>query len=158
MKRFISYIAIILLSGSLLSGTCRLAHAAETREQSLTVAFLYNFARYTEWPHTAELANSESFTFCFEAGASVEPFAARLATRKIKGKALKVTVLAEGDSHSDCQIMYFEKSSRRLARAAEGDIPILLVGRDLDGVDIRLFELRDTLQFIGLQLHIQNRV
>ena len=132
----------LMLLGGLLSSAASV-RADDTRELSLTTAFLYNFAKYTEWPTDQE----RSFAFCVEEEAEVQPFMSKLTARTLRNRKIEVLIITTTDQLSACDVAYFDSASRLSEHVINADLPMLLVGRDIEDADITLFKSDDTLQF-----------
>ena len=132
----------LLLTCSMLAGPA-VVHAADTRELSLTTAFLFNFAKYTEWPTEED----GTFSFCVEEKAEISPFMAKLASRKIREQKIEVQKVSSTAEIAICDVIYFESKSLLYDMILRENRAILIVGRDLPAVDINLFKAEDTLQF-----------
>jgi hypothetical protein len=91
---------------ALVACVCRAAPAAGTPEYEVKAAYVYNFAKFVEWPDTEPLS---SLTVCIY---GKDPFGGFL-DEAVRGKlvhTLSVAVrrLAEGDESWDsCQILFF---------------------------------------------------
>lgn len=96
----------LLLAGALLAGAAqpRAAQAdPAVTEYQLKAAFLYNFAKFVDWPAAAFADPATPFSLCVQ---GTEPYlAARemLSGKTIRGRAIKVrhaeSVTASGDCH-----------------------------------------------------------
>ncbi len=108
--------------------------AEESREYAVKAAFLYNFAKFVDWP-------SESFrneTTPLVLGiVGVDPFGSLLETLKdktVKGRKLVIRRLSRLENFEDCQILFIsgsEKGALRPILAAVKNHPILTVS-DID--------------------------
>lgn len=122
------------------------AHAIDASEQTLTTAFLYNFAKYTEWPqHIA--ASSNAFLLCYPAGSEIAPFMSRLASRSLRDKPIAVREIKEAKDFSGCHLVYFERESPLFTATDVPSLQALVVGRNVPEADISLFRKGETLQF-----------
>jgi hypothetical protein len=102
-------------------------------EYAVKAAFLYNFAKFVEWPAGAFPGPGEPVTFCI---LGEDPFGGKL-EQTVEGKTVKgrpVVVLHTGlDALGRCHILFAGSSERpRFDRilAAVGRRPILTVGDD----------------------------
>ena len=87
-------------------------------EKDLKVAFLYNFAVYTEWP----MPLAEGLTFCILGRDDLGSALDSLANRQIGGKPVTVRHLNSFDAHADssaCHVTY----SAALNEAKSGKTP-----------------------------------
>jgi hypothetical protein len=104
-------------------------------EYQVKAAFLYNFAKFIEWPNRAFPARDSAFTICL----ADDPFHGAV-ERAIQGETWndRSLVVKQIDSGSDvpgCQVVYISQSATQkgmeiLMAAANG--PILTVGERAD--------------------------
>jgi hypothetical protein len=108
-----------------------LAAAAElSREYLIKAAFLYNFAKFTEWPETAFAHANAPLTICV---VGRDPFGAALDSlngKIIKGRTVAIFRLPDTAGAAACQVIFISESEReRLAtilRSLRGQ-PVLTV-------------------------------
>src|SRR5262249_18853354 len=147
--------AVILLCCGLLFAPLP-APGAQTSsaEYEVKAAFIFNFAKFVEWPPQAFSGAESPFTICL-AG---DPFAGAL-DRLIQGKTLdrrRLTIrrVSAGDDVHACQVLYIAPSKSR--RAAEllnsvANAPILTIGESKnfieDGGIIRLVNAGGHIRF-----------
>ncbi|HEY2379734.1 MAG TPA: YfiR family protein [Terriglobia bacterium] len=107
-------------------------------EYQVKAAFLYNFAKFVDWPPQAFARGGPSFTICL-AG---DPFAQEL-DKIVQGEVLDnrplmVRRLAHGEDMRGCQMIYIAseeaKRSAEILKAVDDD-PILTVGESDDFID-----------------------
>lgn len=96
-QRVTATLALSLLAWAL---SCPLL-AAEMSEQSLKAAFLYNFARYTEWPNLPV-----DFQICIlgedSLGNAMEP----IARKEIAGRPIRVLRLTADSPLTSCNLLF----------------------------------------------------
>ncbi len=103
---------------------------AGLRESLVKVAFLYNFARFTDWPATAFQKPASRLRFCV---LGEDPFGASfdaIAAKRIRGRSIAVRRLASTRDAAWCHVLFVSRSeTRRLAEilASLRDLPILTV-------------------------------
>lgn len=103
---------------------------AGLRESLVKVAFLYNFARFTDWPATAFQAPVTPIRFCVLGD---DPFGAPLdaiAAKRIRGRSIAVRRLASTRDAARCHVLFVSRSEiPRLAEilASLRGLPILTV-------------------------------
>jgi len=89
-----------------------------TSEKELKVAFLYNFALYTEWP----MPLADGLTFCLVGYNDLGSALDALSSRQIGGKPIVLRHLEAQDLHADtgaCHVMYSAALSEvKLAKVA----------------------------------------
>ena len=120
MKRLIGHgfirSSIVYLLSSILS-VCAIAYAAELpapSEYQIKAAFLYNFAKFVEWPSQALPESSASITLCV---LGEDPFGSDL-DRTIESKTINSRVLVSRRLNTlhgvdVCQILFISASERR---------------------------------------------
>lgn len=130
-RKYLVCIAVVLVLGS---AAVAPAENAGPGEYQVKAAFLYNFAKFTEWPDRAFSGPSAPMSFCVMGD---EPFGDALDS--IKGKTVKehkvvVKRISGGSDAGSCHVLFISGSEdRRLEEiiSALGQAPILLVG-DMD--------------------------
>jgi hypothetical protein len=94
----------------------------ESREYMVKAGFLYNFAKFVDWP--PESFKSEASPLVLGI-LGVEPFGAALETLKdktVKGRRLVIRKLSRLENLEDCQILYISGSERGNLRAILGTL------------------------------------
>ncbi len=100
------------------------------RESLVKVAFLYNFARFTDWPATVFREPVTPIRFCVLGD---DPFGAlfdAIAAKRIRGRSITVERLASTKGAARCQVLFVSRSENpRLAEilASLRGLPILTV-------------------------------
>ena len=130
---FIRATAILVLTGLLPMGD-GLTHAQETQpsEYQLKAAFLYNFAKFVEWPSEALPQNNSPFVIGI---LGENPFADDLkktvAGKKVSDHPIDVVPFSTAAEATNCHILFISSSEKtRLAeifKSLQG-VPILTVG------------------------------
>src|SRR6266571_4877191 len=110
------------------------SQAQPTEEYAVKAAFLYNFARFTEWPADSFASDSAPFVLCI---VGRDPFGQALEAvegRSVKGHAVRIDRRPAADKLRDCHIAFISQSERSRVRtvlkSAEND-PVLTVS-DID--------------------------
>lgn len=86
--------------------------ALESGEEAVKTAFLYNFAKFVDWP--PESFKNESSPFVLGI-VGVDPFGASLDTLKdktVKGRKLIIRKLPRLENFEDCHILYISGSEK----------------------------------------------
>ncbi|MBL8052101.1 MAG: YfiR family protein [Nitrospira sp.] len=108
-------LVIILL---LISSTAARAHAQDpSGEYLLKAAFLFNFAKFVEWPDSVFATGATPLMICILGS---DPFRSSLdaiAEKTIKGRALAIKRLRSIDEVKDCQMLYVSRN--QLTQTAE---------------------------------------
>ena len=112
---------------------------AEASEAELKAAFVFNFAKYVDWPAEVLSASAGALNLCLM-GSRDEMFAAlaEMEGKPVKGHSLRVRSAGRGDDLRSCHILVFSDSESdyfdSVLRRLEG-VPVLTVngaGRFLD--------------------------
>jgi hypothetical protein len=107
------------LAGITAIAVCAFAPFASAQTASapaLKAAFLYNFAKFSEWPGDA-LAPGQQLAMCVVGDASIaDALSQTIKGRAIEGHELTVTVLKPDASASGCHLLYV--SSSEIQRSA----------------------------------------
>jgi hypothetical protein len=120
-------LCVVLL---LLLGLAAPAHAQDVTEVGLKGAFLFNFARFTEWPAEALQAGSEVSACMLGDRAVGDAFARQVKGKQVAGRAVAVTFVAPTGSLPTCHLVYLSGiASSRMGEivAALRDLPVLTV-------------------------------
>lgn len=108
------------------------ADSAATIEYKVKGAYLFNFARYIEWPAAAQPQAGSPFIIAIMDGREAAPVLEQLfAGKKIDGRPVQVRAVVGGLVPRDAQILLVTRSAGREPeeiRAALGNAPTLLVG------------------------------
>jgi hypothetical protein len=111
-----------------------MASAQDVTEPALKAAFIYNFAKFTEWP--VEMPAAEPLALCVVGDAAVGDALERVVKdRVVAGHGLAVSQRAFAGPQLPCHILYV--SGVTVGRAAQlvaglRDVPVLTIS-DLDG-------------------------
>ena len=123
-------LAVLLL---LVPGLCA-AQGTGTSEYAVKAAFLFNFAKFVEWPEGAFRGSDEPLTFCVlgegPLGGELER---AVAGKTVGGRATAVRRLSQLAGLAECRILFVASSERTRfdqILAAVGDRAILTVGEE----------------------------
>ena len=93
---------------------------AQSEEYQVKAAFLYNFAKFVEWP--APVAPSEPFVICI---LGQNPFGTALADavreKVAGGRPFAVHLISDSPSKSSCQILFINSSDRQRFHSMAGN-------------------------------------
>lgn len=129
-----------------------LGQSATATEEALKGAFLYNFAKFVDWP--SGTVGEDALVLCV----SDEPFASTLRKglegKPVQSRALAIRYWAPEDEPSDCNMLFVESLDREerieLLESLQG-LSILTVGAAenfaRDGGIINLIQVEDRLGF-----------
>lgn len=122
---------LVLVIFGLVLGGDRNVWAQDTGvlENRLRAAFMFNFARFTEWP--AEPAQS-GFDLCVHAPAPLaELISNELQGKQVRGETVRVRRVVQPEAVTSCRVLYFKSADEGLSEGwinALTSQPILLVG------------------------------
>lgn len=97
-------------------------------EAEIEVAFVYNFAKFVEWPSTA-LASSDSLQICVPGDSSLGGKLSLLQGREAQGHAIRIRSVSGGDDLAGCNILFIaanDDGRSRLLRNVGGQ-PVLTI-------------------------------
>jgi len=102
-------------------------------EYAVKAAFLYNFAKFVDWPESVFAAHPDTHMFCIY---GLDPFGANLdalAGKLVHDRRIAVARLSGPGELARCQLVFLPAAEKgRLAelRAAVAGRPVLLVGEE----------------------------
>jgi hypothetical protein len=109
--------------------------AQDVTEPALKAAFIYNFAKFTEWPADPASAK-DPFIFCVVGDSAVGDALVRaVEARVLGGQNLTVSFLTPSDPLPKCRLLYMSAVTARQASqllAELHDVPVLTIS-DLEG-------------------------
>jgi hypothetical protein len=115
--------------------TCGLAFAQDVTEPALKAAFIYNFAKFTEWPADAVPA-AGPFVMCVLGDTAVGDALERAVNAHVlAGRSMAVSNVAPTVPRGVCHILYVSGvPAAQVARLVAGlhDLPVLTIS-DIDG-------------------------
>jgi hypothetical protein len=128
MFRFLQrYLCLLFL---LLAGTTTQLYAQDVTEVTLKGAFLFNFARFTEWPADALQPDSAVATCVVGDVAVGDALTRTVKGKRISGRPITVTTIAPDKSLPTCQVLYLSgMADARIADVVSKvrEMPILTV-------------------------------
>jgi hypothetical protein len=135
LARTVVLTVVIAVGAVALPGDGARAAPAEATESQIQAVFLFNFARFVQWPEGAFAAGDAPFHICI---LGTDPFGRDLdevvAGETVGGHPMAVRRLDQADDVGGCHIAYVDSTDAgrfRAALAAVQDHPTLLVS-DLD--------------------------
>ena len=120
-------IATVLLMG-------RSVPAQDVTEPALKAVFIYNFAKFTDWPVDPAQA-TEPFVLCVVGDAAVGDALVRtVRARVLAGQKLSVSSRKPGEPLTTCRLLYISGTAREAAPivARLRDMPVLTIS-DIEG-------------------------
>ena len=113
LPRVIALVAVGAIFGPLSLS----AQKSKPREFEVKATYLYNFARFVEWPTTAAVAKSDSFPICV---LGQDPFGPALDTivagETIGGKAVLAKRVLKPQDAVSCRVLYISSSEETRLR------------------------------------------
>ena len=88
------------------------AAPALSREYLVKAAFLYNFAKFTEWPDAAFADPAAPMRMCVLGRDPFGPALNAIAGKPIAGRTVAISRLAGVDGITDCQVLFISRSER----------------------------------------------
>lgn len=118
---------LLVIAGFWSASTC--AIQAQT-EEGIKAAFIYNFAKFVEWPATAFATPTAPVTIGFIGGSALaDVFEENAKGKNANGRDFVIKRLTNASGAEQCQIVYVADASQlgALSGALKGK-PVLLVG------------------------------
>jgi hypothetical protein len=113
----------------LLAGPVALVRAQDVTEVTLKGAFLFNFARFTEWP--ADALHADPVSACVVGDRAVaDAFSRTVKGKQLAGRTIAVTIIGPSESIPACHLLYLSGiTESRLVEivSAVRDVPVLTV-------------------------------
>ena len=125
----------LLLLGAAVSSLNTAGHAvqpAASREDELKAAYLFNFAKFVEWPQGRQ---ASALVICVvDAGGVTSALAAAISNKRIGARTLGVRSLSPTDPRDDCDLLYVSAAAIRQDGLAANppDAPTLTVSDAAD--------------------------
>ena len=137
----------------------------EPSEEQVKAAFIFNFAKFVEWPNTS-FDNENYLNLCIAGQDKVELALRNLERREVQGHMLKITALNDEPNQSklkNCHILFVARSEKnrqpQWLNAVEQQ-PILTIADNLDlvkqGGMISLYLEAQRVQFVVNQSGTQS--
>jgi hypothetical protein len=132
MRRPFAFLLLAAAASSPMPG----GHAAEppaSREDELKAAYLFNFAKFVEWPAEAQ---ARTLAFCVvDARGISSALATSVSDKRIGSRSIDVRTLSPADPRDDCDLLYLSASATGLDGPDDGprpDTPVLTIS-DAEG-------------------------
>jgi hypothetical protein len=111
-----------------------ITHAQSVAEYQLKAAFIFNFAKFVEWPAQSIRAANDPLVICLLGG---NPFGNTLQEtinhKEVNGKSFRVQQLSSKENACQCQILFVDPAARKQFRALLPTLKaagVLTVGED----------------------------
>jgi len=120
---------VMIFCGSLPNAAA--SEAVDPIEYKVKAGYLFNFAKFVQWPHNEANATSAFRIGVVDRGEAFPVMNEVLAGKTVQNRAVKVVHLKPGDDLKQCEILFIAQSQDK--RAAEllksvGTAPVLTVG------------------------------
>jgi hypothetical protein len=109
------YISVLSFTAIIMILVCRTDIVAETKssdEYAVKAAFLYNFAKFIEWPAGSFSSEQSPLVICI---AGQDPFNSRLdafSSKTVSGRKITVRRLSQMEDHDACHILFISRSEK----------------------------------------------
>jgi hypothetical protein len=113
LKKILKLVFVLASGGVLPGGLGRVEQAQSRSEYQVKAIFLYNFAKFVEWPHEAGEGKGDPVSICIVGD---DPFGNLLddsiKDKAVGGRKLVVRRLKVGQNVKDCQIAFISSSEK----------------------------------------------
>jgi hypothetical protein len=127
-------ILAVWLAGAASIAALAPAHAQEgpQREAAVKAAFLYNFAKFTEWPKDRPDGDSGPLVICAGQNSKLKAAIDELQGKLVGSRPVHPVGLAEGANPAACHVLFIDDSvSPRLRQQAESNLRGVLTVSDM---------------------------
>lgn len=107
LRRLLRCICIIAFSG-----ITSIAQAESPREYVIKAAFLYNFAKFVDWPSESFAQNEETLELCVLGDNPFETALEAIQGKKAQGRKLTISHPATLDESSKCHLVFVSASEQ----------------------------------------------
>lgn len=152
LKQIHKLLIVLLLVPLVLWPAC--GHAAPVSEYQIKAAFLYNFAKFVEWPKCTDCKQDRPFVIGILGDDPFGPDAALLEGKRVKDRPLRVVRSAKLNELGGCDVLFISSSFKAdLARILKKLVnrPVLTVGDTPGfaqaGVMINLYKVENKIRF-----------
>lgn len=130
------------------------AGSGQLSEYEIKTAYLYNFAKYVDWPTASLPRESTSLTMCIAGKSPLNDVMETLAGKTVKNRRLAIRQLSRIDDLGDCNILFINAAAKTsLSHVLTSSVPraILTIsdskGFASAGGMIELVPVRDKIRF-----------
>jgi hypothetical protein len=127
MTRLLRCIGLVLMVGT---NHLAIAQTPTADEQLLKAAFIYNFAKFTNWPEVVWQAQDETLNLCTSGNDELVAELKKLGGKTIKNRPLAILPLENMQNRRNCQLLYIatsEKNRYKQILASMSGEPVLTV-------------------------------
>jgi len=155
MSKIIAHYLLMITVLTLVCPQIGAAAAGKLNEYEIKAAYLYNFAKFVEWPATAFPRETSPLTFCIIGKSPLNQVIESLAKKTIKNRGLAIRQLSEIENPGECNILFINaalKASIPQILTAAASFPILTVsdykGFAAVGGNIEFVAVSDKIRFV----------
>ena len=124
------HIALLVVA----AGVIPLARAQKVDEYQVKGAFVFNFAKFVQWPTEAFKTPSDSLVICVLGQDQIASALRELVSRSsINGRSGTVRQLADGQAASGCHILFVGPSQSKRFRSSLGNLTWTLIVGETPG-------------------------
>ncbi len=126
-----SRVLFLLIIGFTMCVPCTYAEESEFSEYEIKAGFIYNFAKFVEWPGEISRDDKKALTLCIS---GTNPFGNSIATisnKTIQSRRLEVRTLGKNRDFKGCNLVFINSSEKELLPQlfeALGNSPVLTIG------------------------------
>lgn len=107
-------------------------HAEAREEYAVKAAFIYNFAKFSQWTESSPTAEDQAYDLCVVGEQFLQPAFQTITDKKINDQALHTHFKRTVDRFDSCDILFISRDverveMRRILTAVKG-APILTIG------------------------------
>ena len=147
-------VVVIILVMSRVMGVASVSYADSLQEYQVKAAFLYNFAKFVEWPEAAFKESKSPFTICILGKNPFGDALDSLREKTVEGRRLLIRKISKIEEADTCNILFIsasEKESLPHIRMVTRKWNVLTVGDTNgfaeSGVMINLFSVDNKVGF-----------
>jgi len=88
------------------------AESSQLNEYEIKAAYLYNFAKFVDWPVAAQRRENTSLTICIVGKSPLNEVVESLAGKTIKNRRLVIRQFSRIEDLGECQILFINASAK----------------------------------------------
>jgi hypothetical protein len=149
---------LLLVAGLCQAGSQEVARHSDSatgaRTGEIKAAFIYNFARFVEWPSATFATSTTPLQLCAFSGSTGGTPLSLIDGRLAQGRVIKLITITSSSQAESCQILYLTDAHRALWDSALPKLslrPVLTISESTDFIDdggiVSLFIEKDHVRF-----------
>ncbi len=140
MNTYTAYTVRIIITIFLILANLSYAPAEDSisKEYLLKAAFIYNFARFTDWPRESFSGTDDPLVLLILGKDPFEKAIESIAGRKVQGRTLRIKRITQPEEIDRCHMLFISTSERdRLTEILQkiNNMPVLTVG-EMEGYTV----------------------